>query len=65
MVYRGEGLMLYYMFFIVLSPRQLELISMMVRFIVILSLGLISIIIFLRKKNKSQIISTNEINDTS
>lgn len=57
--------MLYYMFFIVLSPRQLELINMMVRFIVILSLGLISIIVFLRKKNRSRIISTNEINNTS
>jgi len=57
--------MLYDVFFIVLSPRQLEIINIMMYFIVILSLGLISIIIFLRRKNKSQSIRTNEINDTA
>jgi|GEM_PF-2171692 len=53
------------MFFIVLSPRQLELINIIMYFIIILSLGLISVIVLLRRKNKPQNISNNEVNNTS
>lgn len=57
--------MLCNMFFIVLSPRQLELINIIMYFIIILSLGLISVIVLLRRKNKPQNISNNEVNNTS
>ncbi len=43
-----------YNVFIILSPNQMALINVFVYLILILSLGLISIIIFLHRKNKHQ-----------